>query len=244
MAMDANDVITKIVRWLKKQVEKTGMKGFTIGLSGGLDSAVTAALCNRTGYPTLGVIMPCHSPTDAVNNALKFAEEFRLDYKIIDLTEIYDRTLQLYKVHFQSNDISAEANIKPRLRMTTLYYVANTLSYLVVGTANYTELKLGYYTKYGDGAVDLLPLGDLVKGEVREIAEVLQIPEEIINRPPSADLYEGQTDEGEIGAKYEVLDKIVRGDFYGVPVDTVKKILYRIKRNTHKRRQPPICRIR
>ncbi len=239
--MDLNDVIVKIVKWLRKQVEKAGMKGFTVGLSGGLDSAVTAALCKRTGYPTLGLIMPCHSPVDAINNALKFAEKFSLDYKIIDLTEIYDRLLELYKIHFESENINAEANIKPRLRMTTLYYVANTLSFLVVGTGNYTELKLGYFTKYGDGGVDLLPLGDLVKGEVKRIAEALQIPEEIINRPPSADLYEGQTDEGEIGVKYDFLDKIVRGNFHGIPADIVDSVMYRIKRNMHKRRQPPVC---
>ncbi|WEU40771.1 MAG: NAD(+) synthase [Candidatus Odinarchaeum yellowstonii] len=241
--MNEDEIIAKIVNWLIKQIEKTGMKGFTLGLSGGLDSAVTAALCKRTGYHTLGLIMPCHSPPETVENALKFAEKISLDYKIIDLTELYDRLLQLYKTHLQPTNLNAEANIKPRLRMTTLYYVANNLSFLVVGTGNYTELKLGYFTKYGDGGVDLLPLGDLVKGEVRRIARVLEIPKEIINRAPSADLYEGQTDEGELGVKYEILDRIVRGDFYNIPVETVDKIMNRIKNNTHKRRMPPICKI-
>lgn len=241
--MDCEETIVKIVEWLKSKVRTARMRGLTLGLSGGLDSSVAGILCKKTGYPTLGLILPCHSQRDTVSNAVTLADKFGIEYKIIDLTETYDRLTMLFKEAIGSGDPNAEANIKPRLRMLTLYYLANSLSYLVVGTGNYTELRLGYFTKYGDGGADLLPLGDLVKGEVRQLASRLGVPEEIVKRPPSADLRPGQTDEAELGFKYEVLDKVARGNYSGLPVEVVEAVKKRVSLNRHKRSPPPICRV-
>ncbi|MHA1753953.1 MAG: NAD+ synthase [Candidatus Odinarchaeia archaeon] len=239
--MEPEYIISEIVDWLKKQVTQSNMKGFIIGLSGGLDSAVTAVLCKKTGFPTLCLIMPCHSSKKSIEDAKKIAEKFNIKTKIIDLTNIYDNFLKLLSPELNSANKIALGNLKSRLRMITLYYFANNLSYLVVGAGNYTELKLGYFTKYGDGGVDLLPIGDLVKSEVRLIGKALQIPEEVLNKPPSADLWTGQTDEDELGCSYNILDKVVRDNLDGLDARLIEAIQNRIKRNAHKRKTPPIC---
>ncbi|MHC1587128.1 MAG: NAD(+) synthase, partial [Candidatus Syntropharchaeia archaeon] len=134
----------------------------------------------------------------------------------------------------------ASANVKPRLRMTTLYYFANKMNYLVAGTGNKSELSIGYFTKYGDGGVDILPIGHLLKTEVRELAKKLGIPEKIIKKIPSAGLWEGQTDEGEIGMSYESLDRIlssINSIKEGKEVERVKEM---IKKAKHKRKPPEI----
>nr|MCU0256832.1 NAD(+) synthase [Vicinamibacterales bacterium] len=134
----------------------------------------------------------------------------------------------------------AQANLKPRLRMTTLYYVANRLNYLVAGTGNRTEIAIGYYTKYGDGGVDLLPLGALVKSEVRALARELGVPAPIIEKPPSAGLWIGQTDEGEMGFTYaELEDYLLRGPDAVAPA-TVMKIERLVRASEHKRHLPPV----
>ena len=131
----------------------------------------------------------------------------------------------------------AEANLKPRLRMITLYYFANKLNYLVAGTSNRSELKIGYFTKYGDGGADILPLGNLLKNQVKELAKYLDIPEKIINKPPSAGLWVGQTDEKEIGMSYNLLDKYLKtGKLNNKIIE--KKIQDKIIKSSHKRTTP------
>jgi len=232
-------LVQKLCIWMEDKVTEAKAKGIVFGLSGGLDSAVVAALSIRI-FPqnTLAIIIPCHSLEDDINDALDFINKFDIPYKITDVSKVYDSFIQL--LNNKENERSfklAEANIKPRLRMTTLYYFANKLNYLVVGTGNKSELMIGYFTKYGDGGADILPLGNLLKSQVRELAEYLGIPKKIINKPPSAGLWEGQTDEKEIGISYEQLDKYLRtGELKNKIIE--KKIQDKITKSAHKRTTP------
>lgn len=233
----------KLVRWIKAQVASAEMKGTVIGISGGLDSAVAAALCKRA-FPRdiLGLIMPCHSDPQDVEDAELFAKSFEIPVRTIQLQEVYDLLLEKFgsirEIDGFIDDRMAKANLKPRLRMLTLYYFANALDYLVVGTGNRSELTLGYFTKYGDGGVDIMPLGNMVKKEVRELAEFLGIPQKLIDKAPSAGLWPGQTDEQELGLTYDSLDSYLltgRGE-----ESLVRSVLEMMKRSAHKRRLPPI----
>jgi NAD+ synthase len=195
--------------WIRAEVTAGGGCGAVFGLSGGIDSAVVAALAKQA-YPqhTLGVVMPCHSdPRDAEDGVL-VAHHFGVPSATVDLGPVYDLLLEALSAC--STDLPdsrlATANLKPRLRMTTLYAFANQLGYRVLGTGNRSELAVGYFTKYGDGGVDVLPLGSLVKNEVRDLARSLGVPERIITKPPSAGLWADQTDEAEMGLTYEELD--------------------------------------
>ena len=232
-------LVQKLCVWMEDKVIEAKAKGIVFGLSGGLDSAVVAALSIRI-FPqnTLAIIIPCHSLEADINDALDFINKFNIPYKIIDVSKIYDSFIHM--LSDKEKEVSfklAEANIKPRLRMTTLYYFANKLNYLVVGTGNKSELMIGYFTKYGDGGADILPLGNLLKSQVRELAEYLGISKKIIDKPPSAGLWEGQTDEKEIGISYEQLDKYLRtGKLNNKIIE--KKIQDKITKSAHKRTTP------
>jgi len=232
-------LVQKLCVWMEDKVIEAKAKGIVFGLSGGLDSAVVAALSIRI-FPqnTLAIIIPCHSLEADINDALDFIDKFNIPYKIINLSKVYDSLIHLLNDKEKEESFKlAEANIKPRLRMTTLYYFANELNYLVVGTGNKSELMIGYFTKYGDGGVDILPLGNLVKSQVRELAKYLGIPKKIINKPPSAGLWEGQTDEKEIGISYEQLDKYLRTGRSSNKI-IEKKIQDKITKSAHKRTTP------
>ena len=196
--------IDAISGWIRAQVEEAGAKGVVLGLSGGIDSAVVAALAQRSlGENVLGVILPCHSHKEDEEDALRVASHLQLETITIDLTPLYDTLLTV----LPPGEKHIAANLKPRLRMTVLYYFAGLRNYLVAGTGNKCEIAVGYFTKYGDGGVDLLPLGDLLKSQVREIACKLALPEAIIAKPPSAGLLPGQTDEGELKLTYDELEQ-------------------------------------
>jgi len=231
--------VQKLCGWVEDKVTEAKAKGVVFGLSGGLDSAVVAALSIRV-FPqnTLAIIIPCHSLEADINDALDFINKFNIPYKIIDVLKVYDSFIHLLNDKEKEGSFKlAEANIKPRLRMTTLYYFANKLNYLVVGTGNKSELMIGYFTKYGDGGADILPLGNLLKNQVRELAEYLGIPKKIINKSPSAGLWEGQTDEKEIGISYEQLDKYLKtGKLNNKIIE--KKIQDKITKSAHKRTTP------
>lgn len=208
--MDQERLATHLSAWIADQVTASGGRGVVFGLSGGLDSAVVTALCKRA-FPqhSLGLILPCHSDPRDAEDARLIAQHFGLATAVVDLSEVYDALCQ--RLHEVVSDLPDEhglacANIKPRLRMTTLYAFANHHNYRVVGTGNRSELTVGYFTKYGDGGVDFLPLGSLTKTRVRELAHYLGVPRQIIEKPPSAGLWEGQTDEGEMGMSYAELD--------------------------------------
>lgn len=218
-----------IVEWLRERLARSGARGFVFGLSGGIDSAVVARLCQIASPGNVaGVLMPCHSDPRDEADARLVADQFQIPTVRVDLAPSYDQfttSLQLAAKELPkeqlpdagegSDDIKAQlplANVKPRLRMTTLYFVANTLNYMVVGTGNRSELSIGYFTKYGDGGVDLLPIGNLLKSEVRAAARALGVPDAVIDKAPSAGLWLGQTDEAEMGFSYaELEDYLTKG---------------------------------
>src|SRR5205814_6303853 len=212
----------KIAGWMRRQLTASGARGFLVGLSGGLDSAVVARLAQLAAPGrVVAAILPCHSDPDDERDAALLAKHFSLMTTRIDLGESYDtlvRAVQpgLNALPEQLRAVAPAdplrgrvplANMKPRLRMTALYFLANSLNHLVAGTGNRSELSIGYFTKYGDGAVDLLPLGRLLKSEVLRLAAELDIPQSIVDKPPSAGLWAGQTDEDEIGFSYGDLER-------------------------------------
>ncbi len=222
---DTTRLAEHLAGWLRREIEASHGEGAVLGLSGGIDSAVVGALARRAcGERVLAVAMPCHSdPTDADDAAL-VAGALDLPLTTVDLSPVYDALLAQLDpaceaslaglgeaVAGLSGHRLATANLKPRLRMTTLYAFANLLGYRVLGSSNLDELTIGYFTKFGDGGADLLPLGSLTKGEVRDLARELGVPERVVEKPPSAGLWPGQTDEGEMGLTYEQLDAFVRG---------------------------------
>ena len=232
------NVIHKIVQWLKDELNKTKTKGFVLGISGGLDSSVCAALIKKATEECLGLILPIESNVQDLDDAAEVASQINLKTQYIDLTPIYRNLIKF----LPDNNQVALGNIKARLRMVFIYYYANLNNYLVCGTGNKTEISLGYFTKYGDGACDILPLGDLYKFEVREIARVLGIPEQIIKKVPSAGLWQGQTDEGEIGFSYDIIDKTLQEiEKNQIKGDVAKKLKFRIEQSEHKRKLPKIC---
>ena len=231
----------KLTQWIKEQVLEAKKTGALVGLSGGIDSAVVAVLCKRA-FPdtTLAAIMPCHSNKMDVVHAYKVSMKFRIRTELIELEPVYDSLLKIFPQdeNCHAHDKLAQANIKPRLRMISLYYLAAQLDYLVAGTGNRSEIAIGYYTKYGDGGVDILPLGNLVKRQVKELAAYLEIPREIINKPPSAGLWEGQTDEGEMGLTYNELDRYLTTGEANAIVKTKIETMAAV--SAHKRAMPQI----
>lgn len=232
----------EIASWIRGEIEGAGLSGAVVGLSGGIDSAVVSGLCAMAVGPenVVGIAMPAHSAPADVADARLAAEHWGIEYREIDLGRVIDSLVALLPDGTQL----AEANLKPRLRMLTLYHVANTLNRMVVGTGNRSELAVGYFTKHGDGGVDLLPIGSLLKVEVRELAREMGVPERIIDRPPSAGLWEGQTDEQELGITYEQLDEalvaIADGNTDHIRPEVLERVLALHRGSEHKRRSAPI----
>ena len=240
--MEVEQLATKLVAWIREQTLAAGCKGVVAGMSGGLDSSVLAVLCHRAFHQNmLGVLMPCYSSQEDEEHALAVASQFSIPTKVVVLAPVFDALLKTLPGDGVEPDVSrlAKANLKVRLRMLTLYYFANQFKYIVAGASNRSELAVGYFTKYGDGGVDILPLGNLVKGQVRELANFLGIPQPIINKPPSAGLWQGQTDEGELGLSYEELDRyLVTGQ---TSIGLRQKIESMTAASAHKRLPPPVA---
>ena len=237
---DADHLITSIETWLADQVRRAGAEGLVVGLSGGVDSAVVAALGRRAfERKMLAVIMPCHSdPADAAD-ALLVADRLDIPHTTVDLSATFDLMRAAVGSKVSLSDM-ARANIKARLRMVTLYGIAQSTSRLVCGTGNRSEWEVGYFTKYGDSASDLLPILGLLKCEVRAVAVRLGVPDAIIWKAPTAGLWAGQTDELEMGFTYEDLDRYLATGEAGPEVR--RKIDAMRAASEHKRHPASACR--
>lgn len=238
--MFISEVADKLTAWLDAKLKETGAKSFIIGLSGGIDSAVVAALCARVRpQNTYGYIMPCHSDPDDAMYGKMLADAYDIPCKVVVLDDVFDQLLpKLTDARYEDNLTNlAFANIKPRLRMTTLYFFASMHNGLVVGTGNKAELTVGFFTKYGDGGCDLLPLANLTKSQVFELAEYLKVPRPIIDKRPSAGLWQDHDDEEEMGITYQQLDRYLET---GEAEPEVMKVIKKLhQRSEHKRNLPP-----
>ncbi|WP_428741060.1 NAD(+) synthase [Tenacibaculum sp.] len=255
--MNTPKVAEHIVNWLKEYATNAKVNGFVVGVSGGIDSAVTSTLCARTGLPTLCLEMPIHQAKNQVSRALNHVNWLNDNFtnvsmKQVNLTPVFDSLVNsLPPVESEEKRFMALANTRARLRMTSLYYFAGLRGLLVAGTGNKIEdFGVGFFTKYGDGGVDLSPIADLVKSEVYELAKYLGINNDIIIAPPTDGLWgDDRTDEDQIGASYDELEWAMKmqdagkttDDFSGRELE-VYKIYTRLNRiNQHKMVPIPIC---
>ena len=241
----------RIAGWMRQRLVSTGSRGFLLGLSGGVDSAVVLRLAQLAApNAVLGVILPCNSDPKDEEDAELIAAHFSAATVRIDLSATYDHVIAALQPPLQSIARPARASaapervplasVKPRLRMTTLYFLAENMHYLVAGTNNRSDLAIGAFTTHGDGAADLLPLGRLAKGEVRAMAGELGVPASIITRPASAGLWLGQTDEEEMGFRYDELERYLDEGPQAVPPALAMKIERMIRSSDHKRELPPM----
>ena len=235
-------------------LRESGRKGVVLGLSGGVDSALVAKLCADALGPqhVLGVAMPDGRGGTDLRDAKKFAKALGIDFRIIGIAPIVT-SLEKRLLGFQADQV-ARGNLRARARMIVLYFTANTEGRVVMGTGNKSELLTGYFSKFGDGAADFLPIGDLYKTQVREMAHYLALPPEIVEKVPTAGLWPGQTDEGELGISYDELDRILLGielqlepeaiaQKAGVPLDHVAYVQKLVTSSVHKRKMPLIPKV-
>ncbi len=244
-------LVLDIQNWISNYVKSANAENIVVGLSGGIDSAVTAALCTKAlgNKCVFGLGLPCGSISQDLEDAKLVAKSLEINFTVLDLNPIHEKFLNLIGSNYKRNNM-ADANLKPRLRMTTLYFYGQTKGKsLVAGTSNRAEIAIGYFTKYGDGASDFEPLASLYKQEVRKLAKILDIPEKIITKPPSAGLWAGQTDEGEIGLTYDILDEILYRIDYNINFDDlnkedIQKVRELMSTARHKLKMPPMFNIR
>lgn len=254
LRINPSKVERKLLTFIERKVEKAGVTGVVVGLSGGVDSSVVVSLCAKAlgGEKVIGVSLPEAGVTDPhdVADAREIANKLGVAFRVVDITPAVlgiRQNLTDYKVGAQL----PTANIRPRVRMVILYYYANLLNRLVIGCGNRSELRSGYFTKWGDGAADLLPLCCLYKTQVKQLAAHLKLPKHVIEKAPSAGLWRGQTDEKELGISYEKLDMIYAGldlklkpatiaKAVGVDTATVKHFIKREREISHKLIMPEI----
>ncbi len=246
---DPSRTCEEILSFIRERVGEAKAKGVVLGLSGGLDSSTAAYLCAKAlgRRRVLGLLMPdeATSPQD-LEDARLVAGKLKIPHRFFDLTPLCEHIFPLFR-----GNRNSRGNVKARLRMVLLYYAANSRDLLVVGTSDRSEILMGYFTKYGDGGADLLPLGGLFKTQVRELARYLGVPDRILSKPSTPGFWPGQTAEGELGVSYELLDSILhlRVDLgkdlpsiqreLGVSRGLVERLLRRMEGTEHKRRPPP-----
>ncbi|NNC83414.1 MAG: NAD(+) synthase [Flavobacteriales bacterium] len=253
------ETIDHIVNWLKEYCTSAGMKGFVVGVSGGIDSALTSTLCARTGLEVLCLEMPIHQAASQVSRALNHIDWLQDQFPAVrmtqvELTPVFDSLVDAFpSVEKEEDRHMALANTRARLRMTSLYYFAAYHKLLVAGTGNKVEdFGVGFYTKYGDGGVDLSPIADLYKSEVYTLAEELGVNQEILEAAPTDGLWgDDRTDEDQIGASYDELEWAM--EYLRLEKDLaalsgreaeVMKIYQRLHRaNLHKMVPIPVCEI-
>lgn len=231
--------LEEIEKFLKEYLESSHMDGYVLGLSGGVDSSLVAALAkNAVGKDKLMcMMMPIESHPSDLEDAKKVAKALDLRYLVLDGSESYQASLKQFELNGEELDKMSKSNLKVRIRMTLLYAYGQTHRYLVLGTDNMDERYTGYFTKYGDGAADVLPIVYLNKQEVVEAAKLKGVPLELAERVPSAGLFEGQTDEKEMGVSYKDLDKFLMGEEVDIKVKERIEYLHRI--SEHKRSEIP-----
>lgn len=235
--IDYINLADDLALWIRDKVGQAKAKGVVYGLSGGIDSAVVAGLAKKAFPQTsLGLMMPCHSDPQDLEDASLVAQALDLQTEIVDLTQAYDSLLASFPL---DGTHIAKTNIKPRLRMTSLYYYGQSLSYLVLGGTNKSEYFIGYFTKHGDSGVDMMPIGGLTKRQVYKLGAVLNIPDKIIEKAPSAGLYKGQTDEDDLGFSYAYLDEKIENRSW-TDSDLDQRILAMHKNSKHKYDRPLI----
>ena len=238
---DYEQLKIRIVNWLKDYYFKNNIKAFVVGVSGGIDSAVVSTLCAETGLPTYVATMPIHSKEETTKLSNEHCFNLVMKYNnvshtSINLSDTYDTLLNELGHKFNLNEL-ANANTKSRLRMVTLYQAAGCLGGIVVGTGNKVEdYGVGFFTKYGDGGVDIAPIADLYKSEVWELGEYLSVDERICDAPPTDGLWDdGRTDEDQIGVNYEQLEEAMENGT-GIGVDTLEHFN---SKNQHKMKPIP-----
>ncbi len=257
--MQTDKVIDHIVLWLKEYATKAGVNGFVVGVSGGIDSAVTSTLCAKTGLPVLCIEMPIHQAASHVTRAQEHIADLKNRFTNVsdtrtDLTPVFEEFKTEVNLEGKKEVVDmALANTRARLRMTTLYYYAGLLGHLVAGTGNKVEdFGVGFYTKYGDGGVDLSPIADLMKSEVYQIAATLNVCDSIMVAKPSDGLFgDARSDEDQIGANYDELewamkmqaDNKTAEDFSGRQKEVFKIYSSYNRRNKHKMEPIPVCEI-
>ena len=248
--LDVKKTKDDIVEFVQNKVSEANAEGLVIGLSGGIDSTLAAFLaCEAVGKDNVfGIVMPSTTtPTEDKLHGTVIAQLLGINYKEIAIDSILNEFLSVTQLE---EDKLSIGNLKARIRMSIIYFYANSKNYLVSGTGNKSEILIGYFTKHGDGACDIEPIGDLYKTDVYQLAKYLEIPQEIIDKPPRAGLWNNQTDEDEIGMTYELLDKILYrnlekdidaksiADELDIEVDEVNNIINRVYRNKHKSTVP------
>lgn len=255
--MKTKEVIDHIVNWLKDYAANAKMNGFVVGVSGGVDSAVVSALCAKTGMRTLCVELPIHQSLEQVTRAQEHITHLKKKFANVsdvqvDLTETFDTFSQAVpEVEESPKSHLAFANVRARLRMTTLYYFAGLHDYLVAGTGNKVEdFGVGFFTKYGDGGVDLSPIANLMKSEVYEIAKELDVIDSIVVAAPTDGLFgDSRSDEDQIGATYDELEWAMtqaeagktQKDFTGRQQEVFRIYTMRHNANKHKMEPIPVC---
>lgn len=252
------NIASQIVHWIKTYAENARVKGLVIGISGGVDSAVVSTLCARTGLPTLCLEMPIHQAESHVSRAEEHIAFLKAHYPNVsnlrtDLTPVFDQFVAQIPPTDKSTYEMALANTRARLRMTTLYYFAGLEGYIVVGTGNKIEdFGVGFFTKYGDGGVDISPIADLMKSEVYQLGKYLQISQSILKAKPSDGLFgDDRSDEDQLKASYDELewamlqtDQGKKADDFSGREREVFEIYTRLNRaNQHKMQPIPICKI-
>ncbi|MDO1499658.1 NAD(+) synthase [Winogradskyella maritima] len=257
--MQTEKVTEYIVNWLKDYATNARVNGFVVGISGGIDSAVTSTLCAETGLKVLCIEMPIHQPASHVSRGQEHIKQLKerypnVDDELVDLTPVFEEFKTEVSLDGKQATVDmALANTRARLRMTTLYYHAGLLGLLVAGTGNKVEdFGVGFYTKYGDGGVDLSPIADLMKSEVYAIGEYLKVPKSIMKAAPSDGLFgDARSDEDQIGASYDELEWAMNmqdegkksDDFTGRQKEAFDIYLSFNRRNQHKMIPIPICEI-
>ena len=230
------------VAWIRSMVESAGVSGIIFGNSGGKDSALVGILCKAACDDTVGIIMPCASKRnygEDADDGRALAEQFGIETRVVDLTAVREQELEALKGVTNLTDLSI-SNIAPRLRMTTLYAIGQAEGRLVAGTGNRSEAYMGYFTKWGDGAYDFNPISDLTATEVFAFLRWLGAPSSIVEKAPSAGLFDGQTDEAEMGVTYRAIDAYLTE---GVATEEDRAIIERYhSRSEHKRRPIPTYR--